>query len=49
MSVEQMREAIKNAGHSRKWTEKVKRMDPAQVVAIYHRLQQQSKIRGAKS
>lgn len=44
MSVEQMREAIKKAGRTRKWTEKVKRMPESQVIAIYNRLRTQDRV-----
>lgn len=44
MAIDLIREAVKNAYRSRKWTNKVNNMSDSQLVAIYHRLQQQKVI-----
>jgi hypothetical protein len=44
MSEHQKREELKKAYPSRGWAEKVDRMPPAQVTAIYIRLQAQGKL-----
>ena len=38
------REAVKAAYPSKKWMDKVKKMDDGQVIAIYRRLKSQGKI-----
>lgn len=44
MSIDQMREAIKKAYRSPKWTRKVNNMPDNQVVAIFKNLKSQSKV-----
>lgn len=44
MSVDQMREAIKNVYRGPKWVRKVANMPPNQVIAIFKNLQQQKKV-----
>lgn len=42
MSVQQMREAVRNAYRSAKWKRKVDAYPDSQIIAIYHRLRQQN-------
>lgn len=44
MSVEQMREAVRNAYKGAKWFRKVKAMPDNQIIAIFKNLQQQNRI-----
>lgn len=44
MSVDQMREAIKNVYKGPKWVRKVQTMPPNQVIAIFKNLQKQQKV-----
>lgn len=44
MTVTNIREAVKGAYKSTAWAQKVNRMNDAQVIAIFKRLQEQNKV-----